>query len=45
MSLAPIGSQLSALALSATVTALLSALALWELRTPGNHAWGPDWVR
>jgi len=33
--LAPIGSQLSALALSATVTALLSARAVWELRAPG----------
>ena len=30
--LAPLGSQISALALSATVAALLSALALWELR-------------
>jgi low temperature requirement protein LtrA len=33
--LAPIGSQISALALSATVAAVLSALALWEL---GVHA-------
>jgi low temperature requirement protein LtrA len=32
--LAPLGAQISALALSATVAALLSALALWELRTP-----------
>ena len=32
--LAPLGSQISALALSATVAALLSALALWELRAP-----------
>ena len=31
--LAPLGPHLSALALSATVAALLSALALWELRT------------
>jgi low temperature requirement protein LtrA len=32
--LAPIGSQISVLALSATVAAVLSALALWEMRTP-----------
>src|SRR6185437_5076163 len=32
--LAPIGSQISALALSAMVAVLLSALAVWELRTP-----------
>ena len=32
--LAPIGAQISALALSATVATLLSALALWELRSP-----------
>ena len=38
--LAPLGSQISALALSATVAALLSALALWELRP---HAQGSDW--
>ena len=38
--LAPLGSQISALALSATVAALLSALALWELRTPAGHALG-----
>ena len=38
--LAPIGSQMSALALSATVVALLSAVALWELRTPARHAPG-----
>jgi low temperature requirement protein LtrA len=31
--LAPLGSQMSALALSASVAALLSGLALWELRT------------
>ena len=36
--LAPLGSQISALALSATVAALLSALALWELRTPARHS-------
>ena len=36
--LAPLGGQVSALALSATVAALLSALALWELRTPARHA-------
>jgi low temperature requirement protein LtrA len=36
--LAPLGGQASALALSATVAALLSALALWELRTPARHA-------
>ena len=38
--LAPIGSQISALALSATAAALLSALALWELRTPAHDALG-----
>jgi low temperature requirement protein LtrA len=38
--LAPLGSQISALALSATVAALLGALALWELRTPAPHALG-----
>lgn len=37
---APIGSQISALALSATVATLLSGLALWELRTPTPHALG-----
>jgi low temperature requirement protein LtrA len=36
MALAPVGSQISALALSATVAALLSALALWELRAPAR---------
>jgi low temperature requirement protein LtrA len=36
--LAPLGLQVSALALSATVAALLSALALWELRTPARHS-------
>ena len=47
--LVPLGSQISALALSATVAALLSALALWELRTlahahgdPTGHADGRD---
>jgi low temperature requirement protein LtrA len=35
--LAPLGAQVSALALSATVAALLSALALWELRAPAQH--------
>ena len=34
--LAPIGAQISALALSATVATLLSALALWELRSPAR---------
>ena len=34
--LAPIGSQISALALSALVAALLGALALWELRAPAH---------
>jgi low temperature requirement protein LtrA len=34
--LAPVGSQISALALSAIVAALLSALALWELRAPAH---------
>jgi hypothetical protein len=38
--LAPLGSQVSAPALSATVTALLGALALWELRTPVRRALG-----
>jgi low temperature requirement protein LtrA len=33
--LAPLGSQVSALALSAAVAALLSALAVWELRASG----------
>jgi low temperature requirement protein LtrA len=36
--LAPLGAQISALALSATVAAVLSALALWELRTHGALA-------
>jgi low temperature requirement protein LtrA len=36
--LAPLGAQMSALALSATVAALLSALALWELRTLAPHS-------
>jgi low temperature requirement protein LtrA len=35
--LAPFGSQISALALTATVAALLSALALWELRAAARH--------
>jgi low temperature requirement protein LtrA len=35
--LAPIGSQTSVMALSATVAVVLSALAVWELRTPGLH--------
>jgi len=38
--LAPIGSHISALALSATVAAVLSALALWEMRTPARQALG-----
>jgi low temperature requirement protein LtrA len=38
--LAPLGSQISALALSATVAVLLSALALWELRLPAHGALG-----
>ena len=38
--LVPLGSQLSALALSATVAALLSALVAWELRTPSRHRLG-----
>ena len=37
---APLGSQISALAVSATVAALLSALALWELRTLAHDALG-----
>ena len=36
--LSPLASQISALALSATVAALLCALALWELRAPANFA-------
>jgi low temperature requirement protein LtrA len=35
--LAPLGSHVSALALSAAVAALLGALAVWELRTPALH--------
>ena len=38
--LAPVGTQISALALSAIVAALLTALALWELRTPGHQPLG-----
>jgi hypothetical protein len=38
--LAPLGWQISALALSATVAALLSGLARWELRTPAHDALG-----
>src|SRR5581483_4044990 len=38
--MAAIGSQISVLALSATVAVLLSALALWELRTPARHSLG-----
>jgi low temperature requirement protein LtrA len=34
--LVPVGSRVSALALSVTATALLSALALWELRAPAH---------
>jgi low temperature requirement protein LtrA len=36
--LAPLGAQISALALSAAVAALLCALALWELRAPAHDA-------
>jgi hypothetical protein len=36
--LAPLGAQISALALSATIAALLGALALWELRTLAHDA-------
>jgi hypothetical protein len=43
--LAPLGSQISALALSVAVAALLSALALWELRTPANDRLAPVWAR
>jgi low temperature requirement protein LtrA len=35
--LVPLGSQVSALALTATVAVLLSALALWELWTPARR--------
>lgn len=38
VALAPVGAQISALALSAIVAALLSALALWELRAPAHGA-------
>jgi low temperature requirement protein LtrA len=38
--LAPVGTGISALALSATVAALLTLLALWELRVPAHHALG-----
>jgi low temperature requirement protein LtrA len=38
--LAPLGAQISALALSTTVTALLSALALWELRARTHDTLG-----
>jgi low temperature requirement protein LtrA len=40
VALVPLGSRVSALALSATVAALLSALAAWELRTPAHDALG-----
>jgi low temperature requirement protein LtrA len=43
--LAPVGWQISALALSAAVAALLSALVLWELRAPARHAQGTDRAR
>jgi low temperature requirement protein LtrA len=35
--LVPVGSRVSALALSVSATALLSALALWELRAPAHN--------
>jgi hypothetical protein len=38
--LAPIGSHISALALSAIVASLLIALALWELRTSAHRGLG-----
>jgi low temperature requirement protein LtrA len=38
--LGPIGSQMSALALSAAVAGLLGALALWELRMPARRPLG-----
>jgi uncharacterized transporter YbjL len=38
--LATLGWRLSALALSAIVAAVLSALALWELRTPRTRRLG-----
>jgi low temperature requirement protein LtrA len=40
LSLALLGAQISALALCATVATLLSALALWELRTPVHDSLG-----
>jgi low temperature requirement protein LtrA len=43
--LAPIGSQISALALSATVAAVLSALAVWELGTPARQRPRPERAR
>jgi low temperature requirement protein LtrA len=41
--LTPVASQVSALALSAVVAVLLTALALWELRPPRAALWAPDW--
>jgi low temperature requirement protein LtrA len=35
--LAPVGARISALALSATVAALLAAVALWQLRAPARR--------
>jgi low temperature requirement protein LtrA len=40
MLLAPVGSHISALALSTTVAVVLVALALWELHTPTRHVLG-----
>jgi low temperature requirement protein LtrA len=37
LALTPVGSAISALALCATVAALLAALALWELRAPAGR--------
>jgi low temperature requirement protein LtrA len=39
--LAPVGAQVSVLALSAIVAALLTALALWELRVPARAPGAP----
>jgi hypothetical protein len=40
IALAPLGANISALALGVIVTALLAALAIWELRAPTASGWG-----
>ena len=42
--LVPLGGQISALLLSMIVAALLTALALWELRAPGRSGRVPSGV-